>query len=103
MIWRAHRLQTSPQHPDVMEKAAMSISQDPFTQRLVRQSDEYRQLLEKHRDFDDLLSRLTAKNFLSEQEKLEAITLKKQKLALKDRMAEIARGFAEPSAGGARR
>ncbi|HZI93443.1 MAG TPA: hypothetical protein VFE84_04310 [Patescibacteria group bacterium] len=81
----------------------MSISQDPFTEQLVQQSDEYRQLLEKHRDFEDHLGRLNEKYFLSEQEKLEATTLKKQKLALKDRMAEIARGFTEPKAGGARR
>lgn len=73
--------------------------QDVIRERLVRENDEYRRLFEKHQDFEERLQRLNARHFLSDEEKLEAITLKKHKLALKDRMAEIARRFNENPAG----
>ena len=58
---------------------------------LARESPEYRRLYQKHRLFEERLAKLNARPFLNEQEKVEAVKLKKQKLALKDRMAEIAR------------
>jgi len=64
---------------------------------LARESPEYRRLSEKHRLFEERLEKLNARPFLSEQEKVEAVNLKKQKLALKDRMAEIARDLGEAS------
>ena len=81
----------------------MPVSQDPLMERLVRENDEYRHLIEKHRNYEERLDKLNSRHFLSDEEKVEAITLKKQKLALKDRMAQIAREYAESSAGGARR
>ena len=71
----------------------MSISQDSLKERLARENDEYRDLLEKHQSFDKRLEKLNARNYLSDREKVEATTLKKHKLVLKDRMAEIAREF----------
>ena len=79
------------------------LFRSPLVERLVHENEEYRRLLEKHRNFEERLERLNARHFLNDEEKVEAITLKKQKLALKDRMAEIAREFAESGAGGARR
>lgn len=90
------------QNAEAMEKAVMPISQDPFKERLVRENEEYRRLFERHRNFEERLEKLNARHFLSDEEKFEAITLKKQKLALKDRMAEIAREHADSSAGEAR-
>jgi uncharacterized protein YdcH (DUF465 family) len=73
----------------------MPISVDAVQERLVREHEEYRRLFEKHRSFEEKLEKLNARLFLSDEEKVEAITLKKQKLALKDRMAEIIKEFAE--------
>jgi len=71
----------------------MPQSHENLIERLVRENDEYRRLYEKHRGFEEKLQKLSARHFLSDEEKLEAIILKKHKLVLKDRMAEIARGF----------
>lgn len=53
--------------------------------------DEYRRLLAQHRDFESRLSELQRKRFLSAQEQIEQTNLKKYKLRLKDRMAELHR------------
>ena len=54
---------------------------------LLRESEEFQQLSRRHQELDERLSVLTAKFFLSEDEKVEEVTLKKKKLAIKDRMA----------------
>ena len=56
-----------------------------------QQSDELRDLAARHHDLDDRLSQLTSKHYLSEPEQVEEVTLKKRKLALKDRMESILR------------
>lgn len=58
---------------------------------LLDTNDEYRQLASKHHELDDRLHELTAKHYLSDDEQLEEVKLKKKKLLLKDRMEEIAR------------
>ncbi len=73
----------------------MSISRDALSDRLAQENEEYRRLLDKHRSFEQRLQLLNARHFLSDEEKVEAITIKKRKLALKDRMAEIAREFVQ--------
>jgi uncharacterized protein YdcH (DUF465 family) len=59
---------------------------------IMERTDEYRRLAEKHRKCEERLAELRGRLLLSEPEKLEEVTLKKQKLALKDRMEAIARG-----------
>src|SRR5687768_8368363 len=78
-------------------ECTMPISVDA-RDRLVREHEEYRRLYEKHRSFEEKLEKLNSRLFLSDEEKVEAITLKKHKLALKDRMAEIAKEFAQDEA-----
>lgn len=78
----------------------MPIDQEAVKDRLVRDNDEYRRLFERHRTFEEKLEQLNARHFLSDEEQVEAITLKKQKLALKDRMAEILREVQQGPAGG---
>ena len=58
---------------------------------LLRESEEFQQLFERHRELDERLSALTRKLFLSEEEKVEEVTLKKKKLVIKDRMATMIR------------
>jgi uncharacterized protein YdcH (DUF465 family) len=66
---------------------------------LTRENEEYRRLREKHRGFEERLTALNSKAFLSEQEKIETTRLKKEKLQLKDRMTAIARDYLERSPG----
>jgi len=60
---------------------------------LLQQHDQYRQLAEQHHRLDHRLHELTGRPFLSPSEQLEEVTLKKRKLALKDRMEAIVREF----------
>ena len=52
---------------------------------------EFRRLHDEHRHHEERLQVLAAKARLSEDEEIEEKRLKKQKLALKDRMEAIAR------------
>jgi uncharacterized protein YdcH (DUF465 family) len=56
---------------------------------LLQSHDQYRELAERHHVLDDRLHELTERPHLSESEQVEEITLKKRKLALKDRMEQI--------------
>ena len=58
---------------------------------LLQADEEFHQLAAKHHELEDRLHELTAKQYLSAPEQLEEVNLKKQKLALKDRMEDIMR------------
>jgi len=62
---------------------------------LLQKSDQYRLLAEQHHQLDNRLHELTDKHYLSPTEQIEEVTLKKRKLALKDRMEAIARDYVE--------
>ena len=64
---------------------------------LLRTDEQYRELFERHHQLDDRLHELTGKHYLSASEQLEEVTIKKRKLALKDQMEQIARGYTAPS------
>ncbi len=61
---------------------------------LLEANDEYRGLASKHRELDDRLHQLESKHYLTDDEQLEEVSLKKRKLAMKDRMEEIVREHA---------
>jgi uncharacterized protein YdcH (DUF465 family) len=61
---------------------------------LLQTDDTYRQLAEQHHELDDRLHQLTERHYLSSTEQVEESVLKKRKLALKDRMEEMARLYA---------
>jgi len=56
---------------------------------LLQSHDQYRELAARHHELDDRLHELTERPHLSESEQVEEVTLKKRKLALKDRMEQI--------------
>lgn len=58
-------------------------------EHLLQSSDEFRKLARQHSAYDEKLSLLLNRSFLSEQEKLEEVTLKKLKLRAKDRMQRM--------------
>lgn len=55
-------------------------------ERVSREDPGFRRLQEKHREYDDRLQRLRSQRYLSDEEKMEEVRLKKMKLALKDQM-----------------
>jgi uncharacterized protein YdcH (DUF465 family) len=60
---------------------------------LLKNNEQYRQLAELHHELDDRLHELSGRHYLSASEQLEEVRIKKRKLALKDQMEEIARGY----------
>ena len=60
-------------------------------EQLMETDEEFNQLAAQHHRLEDRLDQLTSKSYLSEPEQLESVTLKKQKLQLKDRMEDILR------------
>lgn len=64
-----------------------------ISQILYEQNQEFRSLFEEHRTLENRLSELSSRLYLSDQEQVEEVTLKKKKLALKDRMQELMRKY----------
>ena len=60
---------------------------------LLQSDQQFRQLAEQHHELDDRLHQLIEKHYLSTTEQFEQVTLKKKKLALKDRMESIVREY----------
>jgi uncharacterized protein len=60
---------------------------------LMANHDEFRRLASEHTQHAQRLDSLTQKRFLTEEEKLEEVRLKKLKLRLKDQMESIEREF----------
>jgi uncharacterized protein YdcH (DUF465 family) len=55
--------------------------------------DEFRKLVQEHLQYSQRLDLLTQKRYLSDEEKLEEVRLKKLKLRLKDQMEQIERQY----------
>ncbi len=60
---------------------------------LLDQNDEFRRLVAEHSQYSQRLDALTQKRFLSEDEKIEEVRLKKLKLRLKDQMERLEQQF----------
>jgi uncharacterized protein YdcH (DUF465 family) len=69
----------------------MAVDTHELRERLLQTDHEYRDLATRHHDLDERLHELTTRHFLTEPEQLEEAQIKKQKLRLKDRMADILR------------
>ena len=55
-------------------------------ERVSREDPGFRRLQQKHREYDRRLQELQSQRYLSDEQKLEEVRLKKMKLALKDQM-----------------
>jgi uncharacterized protein YdcH (DUF465 family) len=63
--------------------------------QLLASQEEVRKLAEEHTQYQQRLDSLNHKRYLSEDEKIEEVRLKKLKLRLKDKMESIAREFGQ--------
>ena len=62
--------------------------------QLLATHEEFRKLAQEHSSYEQRLSSLTHKRYLTDDEKLEEVRLKKLKLRLKDQMESIVREYA---------
>ncbi len=61
--------------------------------QLLASNENFRKLLEEHSQYSQRLETLITKKYLSEDEKLEEVRLKKLKLRLKDQMESLEQQF----------
>jgi uncharacterized protein YdcH (DUF465 family) len=61
--------------------------------QLLASHDEFRKLAVEHTQYAQRLESLTQKRYLTEDEKMEEVRLKKLKLRLKDQMESIQREY----------
>ncbi|TDI14471.1 MAG: hypothetical protein E2P04_00180 [Acidobacteria bacterium] len=59
-----------------------------------RENEEYRSLTLQHHEFQEKLEQLATKRALTEDQKLEEVRIKKEKLFVKDRLAALRREHA---------
>jgi uncharacterized protein YdcH (DUF465 family) len=59
---------------------------DPVRAQLLASSNDFRKLADEHSNYSQRLESLSSKKYLTEEEKIEEVRLKKLKLRLKDEM-----------------
>jgi uncharacterized protein len=62
-------------------------------EQLLASHDEFRRLAQEHTSYSQRLSSLIEKRYLTDDEKLEEVRLKKLKLRIKDQMQMIEQDF----------
>ena len=71
--------------------------QSEITARLMQTNVQFRQLMDRHQEYDRMVAALESKPVLSTIEELEEHRLKKLKLHLKDEMVQIASEYKLPA------
>jgi len=66
---------------------------DPVREQLLASHEEFRRLAQEHTQYCQRLTSLIEKRYLTEDEKLEEVRIKKVKLRLKDQMQMIEQEF----------
>jgi len=64
----------------------VSSPTEAIREQLMASSEEFQRLREEHARYASQLDQLAAKTYLSEQEQVEEVRLKKMKLRVKDQM-----------------
>ena len=76
-----------------MESGTLDIKE-----HLLQSSEEFRRLAQKHSNYDEQLEKLLHKSYLSEEEKVEEVNLKKMKLHVKDQMEIMIQKYRQQAA-----
>lgn len=64
---------------------------DDVKASLLRTDEAFRQLVTEHHDLDEQIRHLSTLHYLTDQQQYEAASMKKRKLALKDRIEAMVR------------
>ena len=64
-------------------------AQEELKAHLVETNEEFRRLVDQHTDYAHKLEELSSRPYLSEQEQVEEVRLKKLKLRIKDQIEAI--------------
>lgn len=73
------------------KEAEMPTDFEELKRRLLQSDEEFRELATQHHTLDEKLHYYTDRHYLTEPEQVEELTLKKQKLYLKDQMESLLR------------
>ena len=68
-------------------------AQEELKAHLIQTDDEFRRLVDEHTDLAHKLEDLASRPYLTEQEQIEEVRLKKLKLHAKDQIEAILRGY----------
>lgn len=68
------------------------LREDDVKAALLRTDEGFRQLVSEHQALDEKIRHLTGLTYLTQQQQYEEASLKKRKLALKDRIEAMLRG-----------
>ncbi len=71
----------------------MSTPTEAIREQLMANNPEYQRLREEHARLANQLQQLASKPYLTEQEQIEEVRLKKLKLRAKDQMESLVRQF----------
>jgi uncharacterized protein YdcH (DUF465 family) len=71
------------------------LKEQELVEFLKNENEEFRKLSEEHRNLDEFLVEIDSRRYLTPGEEIERKNIQKQKLLLKDRMAELIRKYKE--------
>ncbi len=72
---------------------SVPIGEAEVRQQLLARNDEFKKLAAEHQSYDEQLEQLSRRHHLSDDERIQQITLKKKKLLLKDQMYIIVQRY----------
>ena len=77
----------------------MELGTLDIKEHLLQSNEEFRRLAQKHTNYKEQLEKLLHKSYLSEEEKIEEVNLKKMKLHVKDQMETMIQKYRQQAAG----